>query len=108
MNIPNSILTDNKELIKYLCSIKDEEYRKFNEKIIKTNNIIGVRIPILKKIAKEISKNDYLTFIKNNKHKYYEEIMLYGLVITYLKDYNESIKLFDIYINYIDSWATCD
>ena len=108
MNIPNSILTDNKELIKYLCSIKDEEYRKFNEKIIKTNNIIGVRIPILKKIAKEIAKKDYLTFIKNNKHKYYEEIMLYGLVITYLKDYNESIKLFDIYINYIDSWATCD
>ena len=34
--------------------------------------------------------------------------MLHGLVITYLKDYNESIKLFDDYINYIDSWATCD
>ena len=95
MNIPNSILTDNLELIKYLSSIKDDEYKKFNERIIKTNNIIGVRIPILKKIAKEIIKNDYLTFIKNIKHKYYEEIMLHGLVITYLKDYNESIKLFD-------------
>lgn len=108
MNIPNSILTDNLELIKYLFSIKDDEYKKFNARIIKTNNIIGVRIPVLKKIAKEIAKKDYLTFIKNNKHKYYEEIMLHGLVITYLKDYNESIKLFDDYINYIDSWATCD
>lgn len=29
--------------------------------------------------------------------------MLHGLVITYLRDYNESIKLFDDYINYIDS-----
>ena len=86
MNIPNSILTDNLELIKYLFSIKDYEYKKFNERIIKTNNIIGVRIPVLKKIAKEIAKKDYLTFIKNNKHKYYEEIMLHGLVITYLKD----------------------
>ena len=108
MNIPNSILTDNSELIKYLYSIKDDEYRKFNEKIIKTNNIIGVRLPILKKMAKEISKLDYLTFIKNNKHKNYEEIMLHGLVITYLKDYDVSIELFDDYINYIDSWATCD
>ena len=35
--------------------------------------------------------------------------MLHGLVITYLKiDFNESIKLFDEYIKYIDSWATCD
>ena len=108
MNIPNSILTDNSELIKYLDSIKDDEYRKFNEKIIKTNNIIGIRIPVLKKIAKEISKLDYLTFIKNNKHKYYKEIILHGLVISYLKDYDISIKLFDEYINYVDSWATCD
>ena len=108
MNIPNSILTDNLELIKYLDSIKDDEYKKFNEKIIKTNNIIGIRIPILKKIAKEISKLDYLTFIKNNKHKYYEEIILHGLVITYLKDYDVAIKLFDEYINYVNSWATCD
>ena len=108
MNIPNIILTDNSELIKYLYSIKDDEYKKFNEKIIKTNNIIGVRIPILKKIAKEISKLDYLTFIKNNKHKYYEEIILHGLVITYLKDYAISIKMFDEYINYVNSWATCD
>ena len=108
MNIPNIILTDNSELIKYLYSIKDDEYRKFNERIIKTDNIIGVRLPILKTMAKEISKLDYLTFIKNNKHKYYEEMMLHGLVITYLKDYDVSIKLFDDYINYIDSWATCD
>ena len=54
MNIPNSILTDNLELIKYLSSIKDDEYRKFNEKIIKTNNIIGVRLPILKTFTKRI------------------------------------------------------
>ena len=44
MNIPNSILTDNLELIEYLFSIKDDEYKKFNERIIKTNNIIGVKI----------------------------------------------------------------
>ena len=114
MNIQNFIHTvdfnqDYNKFIEYLFSLKDDEYKKFNQKIVKTDNIIGIRLPILKNIAKIIAKNDYLSFIKNNKHQYSEEIMLHGLVITYLKiDFNESIKLFDEYIKYIDSWATCD
>ena len=114
MNTQNFIRTvdfnqDYNKFIEYLFSLKDDEYQKFNQKIVKTDNIIGIRLPILKNIAKIIAKNDYLGFIKNNKHQYSEEIMLHGLVITYLKiDFNESIKLFDEYIKYIDSWATCD
>ena len=114
MNTQNFIHTvdfnqDYNKFIEYLFSLKDDEYQKFNQKIVKTDNIIGIRLPILKNIAKIIAKNDYLSFIKNNKHQYSEEIMLHGLVITYLKiDFNESIKLFDEYIKYIDSWATCD
>ena len=114
MNTQNFIRTvdfnqDYNKFIEYLFSLKDDEYKKFNQKIVKTDNIIGIRLPILKNIAKTIAKNDYLSFIKNNKHQYSEEIMLHGLVITYLKiDFNESIKLFDEYIKYIDSWATCD
>ena len=114
MNTQNFIHTvdfnqDYNKFIEYLFSLKDDEYKKFNQKIVKTDNIIGIRLPILKNIAKIIAKNDYLSFIKNNKHQYSEEIMLHGLVITYLKiDFNESIKLFDEYIKYIDSWATCD
>lgn len=114
MNTQNFIHTvdfnqDYNKFIEYLFSLKDDEYQKFNQKIVKTDNIIGIRLPILKNIAKIIAKNEYLSFIKNNKHQYSEEIMLHGLVITYLKiDFNESIKLFDEYIKYIDSWATCD
>lgn len=114
MNTQNFIRTvdfnqDYNKFIEYLFSLKDDEYQKFNQKIVKTDNIIGIRLPILKNIAKIIAKNDYLSFIKNNKHQYSEEIMLHGLVITYLKiGFNESIKLFDEYIKYIDSWATCD
>ena len=114
MNIVNFILTvdfnkDYKKFIEYLFSLKDDEYRKFNQKIIKTDNIIGIRLPILKNIAKNIAKVDYMSFIKNNQHQYYEEIMLHGLVITYLKvSFEESVILFDDYIKFIDSWATCD
>lgn len=114
MNIANFILTvdfnkDYKKFIEYLFSLKDDEYREFNQKIVKTDNIIGIRLPILKNIAKNIAKVDYMSFIKNNQHQYYEEIMLHGLVITYLKiSFKESIILFDDYIKFIDSWATCD
>ena len=114
MNIVNFILTvdfnkDYKKFIEYLFSLKDDEYREFNQKIVKTDNIIGIRLPILKNIAKNIAKVDYMSFIKNNQHQYYEEIMLHGLVITYLKvSFEESVILFDDYIKFIDSWATCD
>lgn len=99
------------EFIKYLFSIKDETYSKFHFKLLKNDKIdvIGIRTPILKEMAKKIAKTDYLNFIKLNKHKYYEETLLHGLVITYLKiDFKESIKLFESYIKYIDNWASCD
>lgn len=103
-------VTYNK-LIKYLFEIKDEKYAKFHSKLLKNDNImvIGIKTPILRKIAKKISQTSYLDFIKLNKHKYYEEILLHGLVISYLKlEFNEIIKLFNEYIIYINNWASCD
>jgi len=97
-----------KEFIKYLFSIKDLKYSKFHSGLTRNNNVIGIKTPILKQIAKSISKTNYMDFIKLNKHKYYEEIVIHGLIITYLKDYDLAIKLFDEYINYIESWASCD
>lgn len=96
------------KFIKYLYSISDLKYAQFHGKLIKNNNIIGIKTPILKQIAKSISKGDYLSFIKLNKHKYYEEVVIHGLIITYIKDYKLAISLFDEYINYIESWASCD
>ena len=69
MNTQNFIRTvdfnqDYNKFIEYLFSLKDDEYKKFNQKIVKTDNIIGIRLPILKNIAKTIAKNDYLSFIK--------------------------------------------
>lgn len=98
------------EFINYLFKNRDEKYSKFHSKLLKNKQIkvIGIRTPFLKKIAKKISKTDYLNFIKINNHEYYEEIILHGLIITYLKDYENAFKLFEEYINFIDNWASCD
>ena len=105
----------NKEIynnfIKHLFTLKDKKYKEMQKRIIKNNSIkiIGIRIPILKKIAKEISKNNYKDFIKYNTHKYLEENILHGLIIGYTKENEKEIlKQIDKFIPYIDNWETCD
>lgn len=97
--------------INELYKNKDEKYKEFHSKLLKNKNItvIGIRTPDLKKLAKEISKNDYQSFIKQNTHKTYEECILHGLILGYIKiDEQELFKLIDDFITYIDNWATND
>ncbi len=97
------------DFIKYLYTLEDIKYRDFNKKIILKDNIIGIRTDKLKYIARLISKNDYNKFIALNKHKLYEENLLHGLLLGYIKlDFNELIPLIDKFLPFIDNWAICD
>lgn len=98
---------DYANFINYLKDNADMEYRKLNERTGIPNSI-GIRIPELKKIAKEITKGSYKDFINNNKHNYYEEKILYGQIIGNLSDFNETIIELNKFLPFIDSWATCD
>lgn len=97
-----------KEFINYLKSLEDLKYKAFHSKLTLENNLIGIRTPILKKIAKDISANDIDSFIKCNKHEYYEEVMIHGLLIGYIKDFDIMTKYLDNYLKYITNWALCD
>lgn len=99
---------DYKEFIDYLFSIRDIKYRDFHSKLGVGNNVIGIRTPILKSIAKDISKGNYIEFLELLKEDYYEEITLYGFIICNIKEIDESIKYLDIYKNKINNWASCD
>ena len=96
------------KFINYLFTFEDIKYKEFHSKLILSNNLIGIRTPMLKEIAKKISKGDYKTFIKLNKHEIYEEIIIHGLIIGYLSDFNESLSLLDNFIPYVDNWAIND
>ncbi len=96
-------------LIKKLKENKDLKYKEFNSKIISTKYpMIGVKTPILKRIAKEISKKDYKTFLKNKNTDYYETVLIEGFVISNIKDLKEMLIYFDKFIKKIDNWAICD
>lgn len=69
-------------------ALAENDYKNFNRTLISTKyEILGVRMPALRKLAKEIAvSKDVYTYLKNAEYTTYEHIMLYGLVLGYLKD----------------------
>ena len=97
------------EYINYLISIKEDRYKEFHSKLCFTKyKILGIRLPIIRKISKQISNTNYKDFLKYTKSKYYEEVMIEGLVISTIKDEIIFDKYFTKYINKIDNWGICD
>lgn len=97
------------EYIKYLESLKDQKYKDFQGKLIFTKyEMLGIRIPKLRNIAKQISKTDISSFLKLTQNKYYEEIMINGFVVASIKDENIFDEYFLKHIKFIDDWSLCD
>lgn len=96
------------ELFKY----KDEKYAEFQSKLtpgVDKSLFIGVRVPNIRKIAKGISNiEDIYHFLNGVPHKYYDENMLHSALLSNIKDYDECIRLINIFLPYIDNWAVCD
>jgi len=94
------------ELEKY----SEEKYKKFTSALIPgIDNILGVRLPYLRRIAKEIAKGDWRYFLANSNEKYMEDTMLLGLVLAYLnEDFNSMLELTSNFVPKIDNWAVCD
>ena len=95
---------------KYLNNYKeDKKFIDFNKKLIFTKyEILGIKVPNMRKIAKEISKTNIISFLNNVENNTYEEVMIEGLVISYIKEVDLCIKYFNKFINKIDNWAICD
>ena len=89
---------------KELLKLKDERFQKFQEKLCPgVNNIIGIKIPILRAYAKEINGNVDISTIGT---KYYEEIILKGMLIGLEKKLD--FEQIENYVKLIDNWAVCD
>ena len=95
------------EFIKYLFEVSDIKYRDFHSGL-GINEVIGIRTPLLKCMAKEISKGNYVEFLELIGNNYYEEITLYGFIVCNIRELDISIKYLDIYKNRINNWASCD
>ncbi len=88
----------------------EEEYKKFQSGLIPgEDRILGVRLPYLRELAKEISKEDWREYLHNAQCEYYEEVMLQGLVIGYAKAPPEEILEYTAqFVPKITNWGVCD
>ena len=95
-----------------LFSKQDLAYRDFQAPLIPNLDkdlFIGVRLPELKKMAKEIATTKAAqSFIHALPHHYYDENQLHAFIISFIKDYDTCLKELDAFLPYIDNWAVCD
>lgn len=92
-----------------LSEFADEKYRLFTSRLTNTKYpILGVRIPQLQNLAKQILKGDYNVFL-SLPFTYFEHHILRGMVIAMNKEgEKEHLSLFDEYVPYIDDWEGVD
>lgn len=100
------------DLQKELFSLRDEEYKAFHSKLMPTvnpENIIGVRVPQLRKFAKGFSKSKASAeFINELPHKYYEENNVHAFIVSEIMDFDAAVYETQRFLPFIDNWATCD
>lgn len=98
------------KVIKKLYDLKDEKYRDFSSSLNPTAPLmIGVRIPKLRKIAKEIVKEDPIFFLEHNPLNFFEMIMLHAMVLGLMKeDIKVILKYVKDFIPFINDWSVND
>ncbi len=104
-------LTMSEEIREKLIQYADPEYREFSKKIVAHTNqeILGVRMPNIRRIAKTIAAGDFKTYLDQDDDRFYEETCIRGLVIGLAKmNLRERFPYIQKFIPKIDNWAVCD
>ena len=95
----------------FLLANQDLKYRDFTLPIIPNidkNSFIGVRLPVIKKYAKQLDKETKNTFLSELPHKYHEENILHAFILSNIKDYDEFISKVDAFLPFVTNWCVSD
>lgn len=95
-----------------LSELSDPTYRDFHAGLIPNispETILGVRVPALRKLARELRGSaEAQEFMAALPHEYYDENCLHGLLINDIKDFGATVSALDAFLPYVDNWAVCD
>lgn len=98
-----------KEFITDLTKLSDSNYLNFNKKLVFTKyKMLGIRVPLIRKLAKKISKTNIKSYLNSSSFSTYEEILLYGILISYLDSLDDFNYYLEKFLPMIDNWAICD
>ena len=99
------------EIQKFLFSQYDKKYRDFTLPLMPTvdeKTVIGVRLPILKKYAKDLDEKSKNDFLDSLPHEYHEENILHAFILSNIKDYDLFVKRVDAFLPCVTNWSVCD
>ena len=98
------------EIKKRLTDAYDSKNAAFFSKISpEAKNVTGVKVPYLRKLAREIIKGDVKEFLDNYKVETHEEFLLKGIVIFSSKlKLEEKLTYLEKYVPEIYDWSGCD
>lgn len=112
------------EVTRQLFVLAEPEYRNFNCKLlpgVAKERVLGVRVPEIRKVARQIAKKDWKQFLGEwevceketggigGTVLFYEEVMLQGMVIAAAKmEPEERLSYIEKFVPRIDNWAVCD
>lgn len=95
-----------------LTERSEERYKEFHGSLVPTQErgaMLGVRVPVMRKLAKEFSgRSDVDAFLSDLPHRYYEENAVHSFIIEQIKDYDRCMEETERFLPYIDNWAVCD
>lgn len=92
-----------------LLDLVEPSYQEFTSKLLPgIDNILGVRLPVLRNLAKDISKDNPIAYLNVATNDSFEEIMLQGMVIGYLKDIDLICNQIEAFLPKINNWSVCD
>jgi len=99
-------------IINRLFTLQDKKYQAFHSSLLPNINpdtVIGVRVPALRALAKELAhREEGLALLAELPHHYYEENILHGLLLEQEKEMADCLEKLDVFLPYVDNWAVCD
>lgn len=105
-------MTEHPTIQARLFALQDEGYRAFHSRLMPTvpaETVIGVRVPQLRRLAKELAGTpEAEAFLRSLPHEYYEENNLHGFLLEFVRDYDAALAQVEAFLPYINNWATCD
>ncbi len=104
--MPTSLATIRNELI----SLSEKHYARFVASLTPgATNILGVRLPHLRKIAKRLARNNWKEYLDSPGKHHFEEHMLHGMLIgTIPADIETILNYTEKFLPHIDNWSLCD
>ena len=101
-----------REIRESLFSHADGGYKAFQCPLMPTvdpSTVIGVRTPVLRRMAKELKGTaGGEALLRNLPHAYFEENQLHAFLLESIPDFTAAVAAVDAFLPFVDNWATCD